>query len=386
MRLPATVSCVRTCLSRQSKQSARTFSTLNEEGIQIQSNGSTQTVVLNRPKALNALNLPMVHQLTPLYLGWQKTDDVAIIMKGNGGKAFCAGGDVVQVRKSSVEEKKPLEEVCSFFRDEYKLNHLIATSTTPQISLLNGITMGGGVGLSVHGRYRVATDNTMFAMPETAIGLFPDVGGSHFLPKLPGSMGMYLALTGDRLKGADVYKAGVATHFVSADKMEQLHTTLSEVKSSDEIEGVLEHYCTTDTPEANFGPHLDSINDCFSRDSVQEILQSLSEHGSDWAQKHVKTMKRVSPFSLLVTHRMLRESINKNMDITDCLRMEYRIVNRFMSDGEFFEGVRALLIDKDQSPKWQHTSLEDVPDDRVNKCFAPLDVATEGPEWEPIQV
>lgn len=366
---------------------SRAFSTLSEEAIQVQKIGSAQTILLNRPKALNALNLPMVHSLTPKYLEWQSSGDIAsIIMKGSGGKAFCAGGDVVQVRKSSVEEKKSVEEVCRFFRDEYHLNHLIATSTVPQVALLNGITMGGGVGLSVHGKYRVATDNTMFAMPEVAIGLFADVGGSHFLPKLPGAMGMYLALTGDRLKGVDVFKSGVATHFVAADKLDSLHTALTEIKNSDEIEGVLEHYSSQNTPDAAFEPNLDNINECFSGDSVETIMEALTKNRSEWSAKHLKTMNRVSPFSLKVTHRMLTESAASNMDITDCLRMEYRAVVRFMSDGEFFEGVRALLIDKDLTPKWKHTTLEELPASRVDKCFLPLDVATEGPEWNPLQL
>lgn len=181
----------------------------------MQKEGNVQKVILNRPKALNALNLPMIRKLTPLYKvatanrkAWQQDDETSLIlMKGAGEKAFCAGGDIVAIAKGDEQVQR------QFFAEEYVLDYLTHTTTKPQVAILNGITMGGGVGLSVHGRYRVATPTTLFAMPETGIGFFTDVGGSHFLPRLPGFYGMFLGLTGHRLKGREVLDCGIATHY-----------------------------------------------------------------------------------------------------------------------------------------------------------------------------
>lgn len=340
------------------------------------------SILLNRPKALNALDLGMIKQITPTLLEWQKSGDVqCVVMKGEGGKAFCAGGDIVSVRKLGVEGR-PVSEVADFFRQEYHLNYLLATATTPQVSILNGITMGGGVGLSVHGKYRVATDNTLFAMPETTIGFFPDVGGSHFLPKLDGKLGMYLALTGDRLKGRDVFEAGVATHFVAQENMEAFERSLANIENSEQVEGVINEFSENKTGNAGFTTNQDKINSCFAGDSLEEIVDALKSDSSEWSLKHAKTLERVSPFALKVTHRMLKESTSKSLSIADCLKMEYRIANRFMADGEFFEGVRALLIDKDQTPVWKEKTLAEVSEERVERCFTELDVAEEGPELE----
>jgi len=344
--------------------------------------GAVGTIILNRPKALNALNDDMLTKILPKVVEWNASPDVqTIVMKGAGGKAFCAGGDVVSVRNKGMEGQAP-KDVASFFKDEYHLNHLLATATTPQVSILNGFTMGGGVGLSVHGKYRVATTNTMFAMPETTIGFFPDVGGSHFLPQLQGSFGMYLALTGARLKGKDVMKAGIATHFVSSENMEALEAGLKGIQSSSDVQGVLDSACEGGADDASFTPHLDLINSCFARGSVEEVLEALESEGSEWALKHAATLRRVSPFALKVTHEMLTKSATHSLDIKECLRMEYRAAMRVMEDGEFYEGVRALLIDKDQSPAWKHASLPEVPAARVARCFEPLDPATEGPELD----
>lgn len=326
-------------------------------------------ITLNRPRALNALNLEMVRSLTPEYCNWNSPDSETevIVMIGSGEKSFCAGGDIVAVCNDAVNPDIPVETAVSFFKEEYQLNYLIATSIVPQVALLDGITMGGGVGLSVHGAYRVATDRCMFAMPETTIGFFPDVGGTYFLPKLEGSMGMFLALTGTRLIGKEVHRHGIATHYVSSDRIPELQQALMDISNQKEIPEILNLYSEVYSESDSTLPR-DDVDRCFSGESVDAIRVSLEKDGSEWAKKQLKTMNRMSPFSLEVTFRALSESRKKKMSLAECLRMEYRIATRFVLDGEFSEGVRALLIDKDQNPIWD---LEDIPN-RVDRCFQPF--------------
>lgn len=206
-------------------------------------------------------------------------DKSVVIVRGTGGKAFCAGGDV----RSLVESPPNHGEI--FFRAEYTLNHLIGTYTIPYVALIDGITMGGGVGISVHGKYRVATEKTMFAMPETAIGLFPDVGGSHFLPRLNGKLGMYLGLTGIRLKGKDVLAAGIATHYCESSQVQSLENDLTGAGGFADVEATLARYCIKNDSEFVLAKNLQQINRCFDAATVEEIIEKLDSDGSDWAQK-----------------------------------------------------------------------------------------------------
>ena len=262
-----------------------------------------------------------------------------------------------------------------FFREEYRLNNLIFTSPKPQVALMNGITMGGGVGLSMPGKYRVANDSTMFAMPETGIGFFPDVGGSWFLPRLPGAMGMYLALTGARLKGRDVLEAGVATHYSPGDSMDDLEAALLTAGSEEDLRATLDRFCPQATDgAASYAANLPQIERCFGaeRTGVEDIVEALRADGSEWAQKQVSTWHRMSPLSLKVTFRQMREGARLG-SFGECLAMEYRMCVRAMQGGEFYEGVRSLLIDKEKSrPKWRFDTLEDVPQDVVDEHFGPL--------------
>lgn len=232
--------------------------------------------------------------------------------------------------------------------------------------------MGGGVGLSVHGKYRIATERTLYAMPETAIGLFPDVGGGYFLPRMAGNLGIYLGLTGFRLKGRDVQKAGVATHYVDSSKLEELESDLSKCSNSTDIDKVLERHSsmTTDSKEFVLQPHLEQIESAFGKETVEEIVNALHADGSEWAVSTLKLISKMSPASLKITLRQLH--LGKTMSLRECLQMEFRLAAHCCIDSDFKEGVRALLIDKDQQPKWRHETIEEVTQGYVNKFFAPL--------------
>uniref|UniRef100_A0A8C9VLA5 3-hydroxyisobutyryl-CoA hydrolase n=1 Tax=Scleropages formosus TaxID=113540 RepID=A0A8C9VLA5_SCLFO len=338
-------------------------------------------ITLNRPKALNALNLSMIRHIYPQLKKWEKDPETdLVVIKGAGGKAFCAGGDIRAVTDAGKTGDSLAQD---FFREEYILNNAIGTFKKPYVALIEGITMGGGVGLSVHGRFRVATEKTLFAMPETAIGLFPDVGGGYFLPRLQGKLGLFLALTGFRLKGRDVQRAGVATHFVESQKISALEEDLVNLKSPsfDDVGAVLDSYQnqlllhTLEkpvilTPDSS---HLFCwCHRLFEASSVEGIQENLKQDGSAFAQKQAETLAKMSPASLKITFRQLQAGAT--MSLQDVLVMEYRLSQACMvrRGKDFYEGVRAVLIDKDQNPRWQPSSLKDVTEQFVDSCFAPL--------------
>ncbi|NXQ71827.1 HIBCH protein, partial [Quiscalus mexicanus] len=340
----------------------------------LEKKGGAGIITLNRPKALNALNLPMIQKMYPQIKTWEQDPDTfLIIIKGTGGKAFCAGGDIRAITEAGKVGDKLIQD---FFIGEYRLNNAIGTCKKPYVALIDGITMGGGVGVSVHGHFRVATEKTVFAMPETAIGLFPDVGGGYFLPRLSGKIGYYLALTGCRLKGRDVLKAGIATHFVESEKLPALEKDLIALKSpsKEKIADLLNSYhmkCTIDQEkEFSLDEHMEKINSLFSANSMEEIVKKLKQDGSPFAMKQLETINKMSPTSLKLTLRQLREGAS--MSLQEVLRMEYRLSQACMKGHDFYEGVRAVLIDKDQSPKWKPAALEEVSDEFVDNCFKPL--------------
>ncbi|KAM4668207.1 3-hydroxyisobutyryl-CoA hydrolase, mitochondrial [Amazona ochrocephala] len=340
----------------------------------LEKKGGAGIITLNRPKALNAVNLSMIRQIYPQIKTWEKDPETfLIIIKGTGGKAFCAGGDIRAITDAGKVGNKLAQD---FFKEEYTLNNAIGTCKKPYVALIDGITMGGGVGLSVHGHFRVATEKTVFAMPETAIGLFPDVGGGYFLPRLSGKIGYYLALTGFRLKGRDVLKAGIATHFVDSEKLPALEKDLIALKSSskENIADLLNsyHMKSQADQEKDFvlDEHMDKINSLFSGDSMEEIVKNLKQDGSPFAIKQLETINKMSPTSLKLTLRQLREGAS--MSLQDVLMMEYRLSQACMRGPDFYEGVRAVLIDRDQSPRWKPAALEEVSDEFVDDCFKPL--------------
>ncbi|XP_011497619.1 PREDICTED: 3-hydroxyisobutyryl-CoA hydrolase, mitochondrial [Ceratosolen solmsi marchali] len=339
-----------------------------ETDVIINDSGACGVLVLNRPKALNALNLSMVQKIYPILKQWEQTKKL-IIIRGTGDKAFCAGGDVKSL-VLALSQPNGDQLGKDFFKAEYTLNHLIGTYKKPYIALINGITMGGGVGLSVHGKYRIATDKTLFAMPETAIGLFPDVGGSYFLSRLKGKFGLFLGLTGYRLKGVDVLHVGVATHFVPSNKLESVYNEL--LLQDSDIDKVLEQYLPKNIKqEFSLNPYTEIINECFSAPTVEEIINRLEANKSEWVQNIIKMLNKMSPTALKVTKKAIDEGSKKSL--AECLIMEYRLVCACLKkNSDFAEGVRALLIDKDQNPLWNPTTLEQVSDDIVEKRFTPL--------------
>ncbi|KYO33705.1 3-hydroxyisobutyryl-CoA hydrolase, mitochondrial isoform A [Alligator mississippiensis] len=340
----------------------------------LEKKGCAGIITMNRPKALNALNLPMIQQIYPQLKTWEADPETFLILiKGTGGKAFCAGGDIRAITDAGKAGGRLAQD---FFREEYILNNAIGTCQKPYVALIDGITMGGGVGLSVHGHFRVATEKTLFAMPETAIGLFPDVGGGYFLPRLSGRIGYYLALTGFRLKGRDVQKAGIATHFVESEKLPALERDLTALKSpsKENVSELLNSYhvkCKIDQ-EKQFilDEHMEKINSMFSASSMEEIMQNLKKDGGPFALKQLETISKMSPTSLKMTFRQLQEGAS--MDLQDVLTMEYRLSQACMRGHDFYEGVRAVLIDKDQAPKWKPATLEEVTDEVLDSCFKSL--------------
>ncbi|TNN03635.1 hypothetical protein fugu_000664 [Takifugu bimaculatus] len=324
--------------------------------------GCAGVITLNRPKFLNALTLNMTRQIYPQLKKWEDDQEAAIvIIRGAGGKAFCAGGDIRAVTEAGKAGDALSED---FFREEYILNNAIGAYKKPYIALIDGITMGGGVGLSVHGRFRVATEKTLFAMPETAIGLFPDVGGGYFLPRLQGKLGLFLALTGFRLKGRDVQRVGVATHFVESKHIPDLEKELVDLKSpsAEDVSNVLQSYQNQSSLDSEkpfvLEKHLSDINRLFSSSSVEGIVQNLKADDSSFAKKQAETLSKMSPTSMKITFRQLQAGAT--LSLSEVLVMEYRLSQACMRGCDFYEGVRAVLIDKDQSPKWNPPTLEEV--------------------------
>ncbi|XP_068184646.1 3-hydroxyisobutyryl-CoA hydrolase, mitochondrial isoform X2 [Antennarius striatus] len=345
-----------------------------EPEVLMQKVGNAGVITINRPQVLNALNLTIIRQMYPQLKNWENDNEINIvIIKGAGGKAFCAGGDIREVTEAGKVGGSLAQD---FFREEYILNNAIGKYKKPYIALIDGITMGGGVGLSVHGRFRVATEKTLFAMPETAIGLFPDVGGGYFLPRLKGKLGLFLALTGFRLKGRDVQRAGVATHFVESKKIPDLEQELVELKSlsADDVSRVLGSYQNLSSLDSDkpfvLESHMADIDRLFSSSSVEGIVQNLKADGSAFAQKQAETLSRMSPTSMKMTYKQLQ--FGAAMSLQDVLVMEYRLSQACMRGRDFYEGVRAVLVDKDQNPKWNPATLEEVTDEMVEQCFSSL--------------
>ncbi|KAG2232708.1 ClpP/crotonase-like domain-containing protein [Thamnidium elegans] len=334
------------------------------------SNLAVRELVLNRPSKLNALNLSMVRAMTPELQAWEKSDLAKIILlKSCGGKGFCAGGDVKTV-VDLADAKDP--NATKFFEEEYQLDHLIATLDTPFVSIMDGITMGGGVGLSVHAPFRIATEKTMFAMPETAIGFLPEVGGSFFLSRLDGQIGTYLGLTGKRLKGTDVLYSGVATHYVPSSRLAALESRLSELDNAthDMVNSAIEEFSAELENEPTFsltGETRAAIDRCFKYDTMAEIMTALTkEPETAWTKETIAALNKMSPTSLKVTLQQLRNGAT--LSLAQCFKMEYHLVQKFLQAHDFKEGVTATLVTK-QKPNWQPNSLDKVDDIKIKQQY-----------------
>lgn len=341
--------------------------TQQEPEILFEKRGRAGLVTLNRPKALNALNANMVALMHPQLVEWANDPEVElVVVRAAGEKAFCAGGDI---RLMHDLGKAGDPAMLAFYHDEYRLNTFIKHYPKPYVALLDGIVMGGGVGLSAHGSHRVASEKLMLAMPEAGIGFFPDVGGTYFLPRLPGKVGTWLGLTSARLGLADAKWAGFATHAVASADMDAIAEALFEKGNPDETLAAFAQPATT-APLENLLPVIDH---CFGAGTVEEILERVDavtgEH-SEWAAKQAVAMRTKSPTSLKIALRQMKDGANA--DFEEAMRIEYRIVNRVAKGVDFYEGVRAVIIDKDHTPKWQPNTLEQVADDEINAYFKPL--------------
>ncbi len=350
----------------------------------IRKSGAVGHISLNRPKALHALTLDMCHAMSVALSEWASDDEVqAIILDhAEGTRGFCAGGDIAMLRDSALNDGGVSGR--KFFHDEYQLNHQIFTYEKPIVAFMDGITMGGGVGISLPAKFRVATENTRFAMPESGIGLFPDVGGGWYLSRLGGRIGQFLALTGARLDGSESLWAGLATHYVPSEMLDDIKARIAERPGR--ISGILSEPVGT-PPEARIEKNALKIAKHFASDSYEDILASLEAEiesnengGADWAQKERDTLGTKSPQTCKVALRQLATS-TKLTDFADNMRMEYRIGSRVLVRPDFAEGVRAVITDKTHDPKWNPATPEEVSEELLDAIFAPL---PDDEEWKPL--
>jgi enoyl-CoA hydratase len=338
--------------------------------------GKAGRISLNRSAALHALNIDMCHAMSAALASWatKKSVGAVIIDHASGTRGFCAGGDIRFLAESGAKDGVAGRK---FFHDEYQLNHQLFTYPKPVVAFMDGITMGGGVGISLPAKYRVATENTKFAMPETGIGLFPDVGGGWCLSRLEGRVGQYLALTGARIAGPGCLALGLATHYLPSEALSEAKARIAE--DPDRIDGILGQLSVA-PPESKIIEHLFDINRLFASDRLEDIHAALEADGSDWAIRELATLRTKSPQTCKVALRQLALGAAFT-DFADNMRQEYRIAHRVITRHDFIEGVRAVIIDKDNAPQWNPATPEGVTDALLEEIFAPLPA---GEEWKPL--
>ena len=333
---------------------------------------------LNRPKALHSLNRQMVRDMAAALIEWRDDPDVRIILIDHAeGRGFCAGGDVVGISQD-VEGHEAAAR--AFFFDEYRLNHLEYTYPKPGVAFMDGVTMGGGVGIGCPCRYRVATERTVLAMPETTIGIFPDVGGGRYLSRLRGRLAQFLALTGARLDGAECLKLRLATHYIPSDRLDEAKERI--MAQPFRVQAILDELSADDVPPPRIAGNLGKIDRYFAPDRLEDIIDALDEgaaEGDEWAAKEAATIRVKSPMACKVSLKLLQESPYQ-LHFVDEMRMEYGIMVRLIHHPDFKEGVRALLIDKDNKPNWHPTRPEAIGERDVAQFFEPLPPEE---EWRP---
>lgn len=338
---------------------------------------------LNRPKAIHALTTDMCRAIIDALLAWREDEGVVAIMLDHApapdgdpklSRGFCSGGDIAMIATSAKGDCAEAEE---FFFVEYRMNHLLFVYEKPVVAFIDGIVMGGGVGISDPARYRVATERTTYAMPETGIGLFPDVGGGWFLPRLPGRTGAWLATTGARIKGPDCAAIGIATHYMASDRLAAVKARI--IADPYGLEQILDEMSDT-PPPSDWEAHREEIDRLFASDRYEDILAALRADGSDWAQAQLAALATKSPQTIKVALRQMVEGAAFN-DFADNMRNEYRIGYHVIRRPDFIEGVRAVIFDKDNAPKWNPARPEDVSDALLDSLFAPL---PQGREWTPL--
>jgi len=337
--------------------------------------GAIGRLTLNRPGALHALNTGMCEIMIEALLAWRDDPAVSLILLDHSGeRGFCAGGDIRMLADSGAKDGVQARQ---FFHTEYQLNDLLHRYAKPVVAVMDGVTMGGGVGLSLPARYRVATERTTFAMPETGIGLFPDVGGGWYLPRLPGKAGLWLALTGARLKAADCLALGIATHVVESAATTALKAAL--VAEPQRVDALLSSHSVA-AAEAPIAARRNDIDRLFAGESVEAIFAALATDGGAWAGEQLKSLKTKSPQTLKVAYRQLRLG-SARTSFAENMAMEYRIGARVVARHDFIEGVRAVIVDKDNAPRWSPETLEGVSDAMLDAIFAPL---APDQEWAPL--
>ncbi|MES3028233.1 MAG: enoyl-CoA hydratase/isomerase family protein [Pseudomonadota bacterium] len=337
--------------------------------------GRVGRITLNRPQALHALTTDMCQAMTDALLAWRQDPAVELVLVDHAGeRGFCAGGDIRMLAESGAGDGKAARE---FFFIEYRLNHLLFDYPKPVAVIMDGITMGGGVGLAMPARYRVATEKTTFAMPETGIGLFPDVGGGWFLPRMPGHIGHWLALSGARIKAADCELVGVATDFVESARIGELKAAI--IADPAAIETLLTQF-EADAGRPPVAAHQDEIDKIFGLASLEAILAALNASSSDWAKEQLKVLATKSPQTMKVALRQLQMG-GQAKTFAENMAMEYRVGARVVQRHDFLEGVRAVIVEKDHAPQWNPPTPEGVSETMLEAIFAALP-STE--EWTPL--
>jgi enoyl-CoA hydratase len=339
--------------------------------VAIETAGRLGVMTLNRPKALNALSLEMIEAIRPALDRFEQDDAIdAVLIRGAGGRAFCSGGDV---RAVGTAAPGPAAEALSraFFAAEYALNYRIHRYAKPYITLIDGITMGGGCGLSLHGSHRISTERTLLAMPETVLGLFPDVGASWILSRLPGELGVYIALTGLRLRAGDLKALGLATHHIEASSIDALTEALRTAPTLDRaaLDGVLSRFAA-DPGASDLISRQARVDALFSAETMISIRDNLASAPEIWAAEALEVVRRASPTSLAVTLRLLRAA--KTLPIDSVLALDYRLAIRLTAGADFREGVRSILVDKDNRPNWMPKKLEEISISSIDALFSPL--------------
>jgi enoyl-CoA hydratase len=329
--------------------------------------GTAGRITLNRPDALNALNAVMLAAIASAVAEWREDERVeVVIVDGAGERGLCAGGDIRAMYDSRNQGSGFAR---TFWRDEYRLNALIKRYPKPYIAFMDGIVMGGGIGLSAHGTHRIVTERSALAMPETGIGLIPDVGGTFLLSRAPGAVGGYLGLVGERMHGAGTIFAGFADRFVPSARLDDLARELCETKAQD-VDAVIARHAEP-PPPSELKSHAAEIDAAFGLESIGDIMHALQKSGTPWARKTKAALDQRSPLAMTLTHEAIRRA-KRLTSLEEALNVEYRLVVRLFESGEFPEGVRALLIDKDKRPRWNPRRIEDVDAATVAGYFAPL--------------
>ena len=354
------------------------------EDVLVHIEGAAGVLSLNRPRAIHALTLPMVHTMTAALLEWRHAAQPAVVVIDHAvapdgdpklSRGFCSGGDIALLRNSALNDHGVSGR--RFFFDEYRLNHLIFAYDKPIVAFMDGITMGGGVGISQPARFRVATEHTRFAMPETGIGLFPDVGGGWYLSRLPGRIGQFLALSGARFDGAECLWAGLATHYLPSASLAEAKARIAA--APEQVAQILDEL-SVEPPAPRVAENAANIARLFASDRYEDVLAALEADGGEWAARELATLRTKSPQSCKVSLRQLAESA-RLVTFADNMAMEYRVGSRVLTLPDFAEGVRAVIVDKDNAPHWNPALPQDVTDEQLDGIFAPLPAQE---EWTPL--